>query len=65
MTFELISGHIASSLQTTEPDVYLSTDGGYDWKKVSTPSAFGLLILPVTGESLLEAAVQVKKYKYK
>ncbi|KAK3799662.1 hypothetical protein RRG08_027168 [Elysia crispata] len=30
----LVHGHVASNLQTTEPDVYLSTDGGYNFRKV-------------------------------
>ncbi|GFR77048.1 sortilin [Elysia marginata] len=29
-------GHVASNLQTTDPDVYLSTDGGYNFRKVLT-----------------------------
>ncbi|RUS78232.1 hypothetical protein EGW08_014001 [Elysia chlorotica] len=30
----LVHGHVASNLQTTDPDVYLSTDGGYNFRKV-------------------------------
>ncbi|KAH9512967.1 Sortilin [Bulinus truncatus] len=30
----LVHGHVASNLQTTPPDVYLSTDGGYNFKRV-------------------------------
>jgi len=27
----LVHGHVASSLQTSEPDVFVSSDGGYNW----------------------------------
>ncbi|XP_055883835.1 sortilin-like [Biomphalaria glabrata] len=30
----LVHGHVASNLQTTPPDVYLSTNGGYNFKRV-------------------------------
>lgn len=30
----LISGHVATSLQISDPDMYISTDGGYTWKLV-------------------------------
>ncbi|GFN84347.1 sortilin-like [Plakobranchus ocellatus] len=37
----LAHGHVASNLQTTDPDVYLSTDGGYNFRKVLTgPHAY-------------------------
>ncbi|XP_059173686.1 sortilin-like [Physella acuta] len=37
----LVHGHVASNLQTTPPDVFLSTDGGYHFKKVLTgPHAY-------------------------
>ena len=29
-----VSGHVAESLQTTAPDVYVTSDGGYTWIKV-------------------------------
>ena len=29
-----ILGHIADALQVTDPDVYMSSDGGYTWFKV-------------------------------
>ena len=28
------AGHVADALQTTKPDVYITTDGGYKWRKV-------------------------------
>ena len=30
-----LSGHVAESLQVTDPDVYVSSDGGYTWRFVS------------------------------
>ncbi|XP_012945105.2 sortilin [Aplysia californica] len=30
----LVHGHVASNLQTTDPDVYMSTDGGYNFRMV-------------------------------
>ncbi|XP_050412242.1 sortilin [Patella vulgata] len=30
----LVHGHVADALQTTEPDVFLTADGGYTWRKV-------------------------------
>ncbi|XP_063407277.1 sortilin-like isoform X1 [Mytilus trossulus] len=29
----LAHGHVADALQTTKPDVYITTDGGYKWRK--------------------------------
>ncbi|CAI9720897.1 sortilin-like isoform X1 [Octopus vulgaris] len=29
----LVHGHVANTLQTTEPDVFVSSDGGYKWHK--------------------------------
>ncbi|GAB1600804.1 sortilin-like [Argonauta hians] len=29
----LVHGHVANTLQTTEPDVFVSSDGGYSWHK--------------------------------
>jgi hypothetical protein len=28
------TGHVADGLQTSPPDVYVSSDGGYSWSKV-------------------------------
>ena len=30
-----VSAHPAKNLQTTNPDVFISSDGGYSWRKVS------------------------------
>ncbi|ESO99480.1 hypothetical protein LOTGIDRAFT_231095 [Lottia gigantea] len=30
----LVHGHVADALQTTLPDVFLTSDGGYTWRKV-------------------------------
>lgn len=30
----LVHGHTSSTIDTADPDVYLSTDGGYRWKRV-------------------------------
>ncbi|KAK3610584.1 hypothetical protein CHS0354_009024 [Potamilus streckersoni] len=32
----LVHGNVADALQTTEPDVFISNDGGYNWKKILT-----------------------------
>ncbi|CAH1783310.1 unnamed protein product [Owenia fusiformis] len=29
----IVHGHVADSLQTTDPDVFVSSDGGYNWYK--------------------------------
>eukprot|EP00105_Crassostrea_gigas_P033630 XP_011457076.1 PREDICTED: sortilin isoform X2 [Crassostrea gigas] len=29
----LVHGHVADALQTTQPDVYVTSDGGYSWAK--------------------------------
>ena len=31
----MISGHVAEALQNTPPDVYVTSDGGYNWIKVN------------------------------
>ena len=31
----IFTGHVADSLQTSDPDVFLTSDGGYSWIKVS------------------------------
>ncbi len=28
------AGHVADTLQVTDPDVFISSDGGYSWAKV-------------------------------
>lgn len=30
----LCAAHAAQNLQTTDPDVFISSDGGYSWRKV-------------------------------
>ena len=30
----LVHGHVADALQTSDPDVYVTSDGGYNWIKV-------------------------------
>ena len=42
LTLKLIShlviiGHVADALQTTQPDVFVTSDGGYTWTKVRGP----------------------------
>ncbi|XP_056000004.1 sortilin-like isoform X2 [Ostrea edulis] len=32
----LVHGHVADALQTTHPDVYVTSDGGYTWAKALT-----------------------------
>ena len=31
---DIILGHVADTLQVTDPDVFVSSDGGYSWAKV-------------------------------
>ena len=30
-----VIGHVAESMQVTEPDVFVTSDGGYHWSLVS------------------------------
>ena len=30
-----VVGHVAESMQVTEPDVFVTSDGGYHWSLVS------------------------------
>ena len=36
----LVHGHVADALQTTDPDVFVSSDGGYSWSLVSSACRF-------------------------
>ncbi|KAJ8301253.1 hypothetical protein KUTeg_020240 [Tegillarca granosa] len=31
----LVHGHVADALQTTAPDVFITSDGGYNWRKIN------------------------------
>ena len=34
LTLTPATGHVADALQNTDPDVYVSSDGGYSWRLV-------------------------------
>ena len=41
----MISGHVAEALQNTPPDVYVTSDGGYNWIKVNLKIIISIAVL--------------------